>query len=178
MQLIPLQYLNEACFLSLNEDEKKYNMVLKQAQDDLKDILGKAFYDQIETQYQSTFSAANSELYEDYIKDFLAWQTYYYYLQFVNVNATPTGIREFGEENSEIASDLKMFSLEKNVMNRAMKYKGRMISFLKKEKQVSSTNFPLWREKCDSYGISFAISSISKKNTEHIQINKTIRTSE
>jgi len=35
--LIPLSYLNEACFLSLNIDEKKFKMVLKIAQEDLRD---------------------------------------------------------------------------------------------------------------------------------------------
>src|SRR5687767_9544388 len=105
INLIPLSYLNEACFLSLNVDEKKYNMVLKLAQQDLRDILGPEFYEEIEDEYNGdTLTSDNSTLYEDYIKDFLAWQTYFKYLKYANLDGTPSGFREFSDENSTVAS--------------------------------------------------------------------------
>src|SRR5690606_22532200 len=109
--LIPLSYLNEACFLSSNVDEKKYKIVLKMSQERLEDILGVTFYEEIYNQYPSTLTDDNLALYE-YIKDFLAWQTYFYFLKFANVESTPTGLRQFNDDNSEIIADVKMYSLE------------------------------------------------------------------
>jgi len=178
INLIPLSYLNEACFLSLNEDDKKYQMVLKIAQDTLKEVLGGEFYSQIETQYDNeTLSTANDTLYEDYIKDFLAWQTYYYYIKFANINATPTGLREFNDENSSIASDVKMYALEKNVMEFVNRYKYNMINYLDLEQEKDSTAFPLYNAKCD-HGFNFAITSVDKASDALVKVNKTIITNE
>lgn len=180
IDLIPISYLNEACFLSLNTDDKKYRMCLKIAQEDLRDTLGKTFYEQIETQYNSdptTFSANNSTLYEDYIRDYLAWHTYFNYLKFANVDATPTGIREFNDENSSIASDVKMYSLEKNILARANTYKYRMLNFIKLKQTESSSNFPLYTERCKPL-FSFGITSVEKCDSTLISVNKSVNTNE
>lgn len=178
--LIPISYLNEACFLSINTDDKKYRMCLKIAQEDLRDCLGKTFYDQIETQYNSdptTFDSNNSTLYEDYIKNYLAWHTYFNYLKFANTDATPTGIREFNDDNSSIASDVKMYSLEKNVLARANSYKYRMLNYIKLKQTESTTNFPLYTECCKPK-FSFAITSVEKCDSTLISVNKAINTNE
>lgn len=177
-RLIPLSYLNEACFLSLNNDTKKFDMVLKMAQEDLKSVLSTEFYSEIVSQYPNSLTTDNDTLYEGYIKDFLAWQAYAYYLKFANVNDTPTGIRQFTDDNSSIASDVKMYSLEKNVVQRANEYKGRMISFLKLEQSKDSTKYPLWTDRCDSYGLSFAITAIDGKTDTIIRINKAVTKNE
>lgn len=178
INLIPLSYLNEACFLSLNVDSKKYQMVLKIAQDTLKNVLGGEFYEQIETQYDNeTFTSANETLYEDHIKDFLAWQTYYYYLKFANVDSTPTGLREFSDENSTVVADVKMYALEKNVMEMVNRYKYGIINFLKLEQEKDSTAYPLFDAKCD-YGFNFAITSVDKKSDALLKVNKSIITNE
>jgi len=66
INLIPLAYLNEVCFLSLNEDDKKYQIHLEEAQEDLSDLLGAEFYEEIETQYDAgTLTTDNDALYED-----------------------------------------------------------------------------------------------------------------
>lgn len=178
INLIPLSYLNEACFLSLNVNEKKYNMVLKLAQQDLRDILGPEFYSEIETQYDAaTIAGDNATLYDDYIKDFLAWQTYFKYLKFANLDQTPTGIREFSDENSTVASDIKMYSLEKNVLAEANNYKYRMINYLKESQSNDSDKYPLWEDSCKEY-MSFAITSVSKSDDALIRVNKSITTNE
>lgn len=176
--LIPLAYLNEACFLSLNVDDKKYQMVLKIAQDTLKSVLGEEFYEQIETQYEAdTLTTPNEALYENYIKDFLAWQTYFYYLKFANLDSTPTGLREFNDENSSIVSDVKMYAIEKNVMEFVNRYKYSMINFLKLEQEKDSTAYPLFDSKCD-YGFNFGITSVDKKSDALFKVNKSIITNE
>lgn len=180
-QLIPLAYLNEACFLSLNVDEKKYNMVLKIAQEDLEDILGKEFYAEIVGQYEDephTLSAVNLTLYDDYIKDFLAWDTYYHYLKFANSDSTPTGERKFNEENSSLLTDIEMYSKEKNILSQVNRYKYRLINHLKLEQAKDSTAFPKWEDNCKEH-MSFAISSVSKdKNAAIIRVNRSITTNE
>lgn len=178
--LIPLSYLNEACFLTLNVNEKKYKMVLKLAQEQLKTTLGPEFYDEIYTQYSpnsDTFTAANSTLYEDYIKDFLAWQTYLEYLSFAQLESTPSGFREHNDENSTIADDIKYYSLAKNVRLKAEDYKNKMINFLLLEQEKVSTNYPLYQG-CGQDTFGFGISSISGKSEEAISIYKAIRGNE
>lgn len=178
INLIPLAYLNEACFLSLNEDDKKYQMVLEIAQDALKNILGREFYAQIESQYEAdTLSADNDALYDPYIKKYLAWQTYQNYIGFANLNATPTGIREFNEENSMIAADVKMYALEKNILKMVNNYKGDMINFMKEAQANDSSKYPLWIEQCKTE-FSFGITAVKKGSTELFKVNKTITNNE
>lgn len=170
--LIPLTYLNEACFLSLNEDDIKYQMALEMAQDDLQDILKSEFYTQIESQYPN-YTGDNLALYDPYIKKYLAWQTYFNYLKFANVNATPTGIREFSDENSTIASDIKMYSLEKNVRSEADRRKYKIINYLKESQSNESSKYPLWEDDCKEY-MSFAITAVDKSSDMMIRVNKSI----
>lgn len=177
MSLLTLSYLNTACFLSLNENDTKYNMCLEEAEEDLKDILGVEFYDQIVSQYPGSFSADNSALYDPYIKKFLAWQTYFIYLKFANVHATPTGIRTFNDENSSIASDIQMYSLEKNVKARADKYKFSIINFLKESQTNDDSKYPLWEESCKEI-MSFAITAVDKKSDSMIKVNRTATSNE
>lgn len=162
--LIPLAYLNEACNLSQNIEEKEFKMVLKIAQEDLQDVLGAEFYAQIETQYQpanDTFTTANATLYEDYLKDYLAWSTYFRYLGFSQSKSTPTGEREFKDENSDILGDIKLASKEKNVRNMVARYKNRIINYLTLEQSKDSTAFPLW-EGCKRGDFGWGISGIER----------------
>lgn len=176
--LIPIAYLNEACFLSLNTDDKKYRMCLKMSQDHLKDELGREFFDQIEAQFVAgTLSSDNDTLYEEYIKDVLAWQTYFNYLKFANVEATPTGIRTFKDENSDIASDVQMFSLEKNVMAQANFYKYQMINYIKEQQANDSNKYPLFEDNCKEY-MSFSITAVDKNSDALIRVNKSIQSNE
>jgi len=174
--IFDLAYLNTACFLSLNTDDKKYNMVLYMAQQELEQILGREFYEEIETQYP-TYSGDNLTLYNNYIKDYLAWQTYFYYLKFANAEATPTGVREFNDENSSVLSDVKLYAFEKNVLEAATRYKNRMINYLKEQKIRDSSKFPLYKDSCKE-SFSFAISAIDKSSDSLIKVNKSIITNE
>lgn len=161
-QLIPLVYINEVCFVSTHIDEKKMNGSLEEAQEDLKDLLGPEFYEQIETQYEAeTLTAANSTLYEDYLKKYLAWQTYFYFMGFSQSDSTQTGEREFTDENSTILADVKLFSKEKNIRRRALKYKYAIINYLKLQQSIDTTAFPLYTQSCKEE-LSFAITSVTR----------------
>ena len=168
--------------MSYNIDEKEFKMNLKLAQEDLEDILGYNFYDEINTQYSAqgdTLSAANSTLYESYIKDYLAWRTYSISLGLSQSKSTPTGERIFSDENSTILEDIKLASKEKNINARANRYKYKMISYMRLQQQILSTNFPLWIDDC-KVEFSWGISSITRDSAEDqgISIDKAITTNE
>jgi len=175
--LLELSYLNEVCFLSLNTDDKKYNIGLKLAQMDLRDLLGGEFYEEIERQDSEGFTSDNDTLYTLYIKDYLAWQTYFHYLKFSQADSTPTGIRQFNDENSSVLDDVKLWSFEKNVLGVATKYKDAMINYMKLEQAKDTTKFPLWENSCKTV-YSFAISAVDKSSDSVLKVNKAIITNE
>lgn len=178
INLIPVGYLNEECFLSLNTDDKKYQACLKRAQLTLEEIIGQEYYQEIESEYDSdTLTSDNDALYDPYIKDFLAWQTYFFYIGFSDAEATPTGIREFNDDNSSILSDVKKYSFEKNIREMLNFYKGRMLAFLKLEKSKDGTKYPLYKERCNM-DFGFAITSIDKASDVLIKVNKATITNE
>lgn len=178
--LIPLAYINEATFQSDNIDEKKQKANLEEAQSDLRELLGPEFYEEIDTQYTAdTFSTANENLYEGYIKQFLAWQSAFYSLGFSQGDSTPTGIREFKDENSELLTDIKLHAFEKNVKRRADRYKFDLLNYLSNEQSKDSTAFPLYTQKCREE-LSFAITSVSRDTHTNaiISVNKAVTNNE
>lgn len=185
-QLIPLAYINEATFVSSNIDDKKLKPSLAEAQMDLRAILGAEFYEEIETQYapsNDTFTDANAALYEDYIKDFLAWTAYFYSLGMSQLDSTPTGERSFNDENSTLASDIQLFSKEKNVKRFAFKFKSAMIDYLKLSQYNYSRGvagaypYAKWVEKCTEE-FQFGFSAIGKENDDIFAVNKAVTLNE
>lgn len=175
--LIPIAYVNEVTTNSENIDEKKMKGNIEEAQSDLRELLGTEFYEQIETQYQSSFSTANNTLYEDYIKQFLAWQAFYYSLGFSQAESTPTGLRQFNDENSTILEDIKLHDFEKNVRRRALRYRYDLINYMRRKQEEDSTNFPLWDDHCKEE-FSFAITSVSRETDAIISINRVVKDNE
>lgn len=185
-QLIPLSYINEACSVSTNIDEKKLKPNLEEAQLDLLNVLGAEFYEEIEQQYApagDTLTAANAELYENYIKNFLAWSSYFYSLGFSQTESTPTGERSFKEENSDLASDVQLYSKEKNVKRLVFKYKSAMIDYLKLQQYRYSQGvagaypFTKWVNNCREE-FQFGFSSIGKENDDLFAVNKAVTVNE
>jgi hypothetical protein len=153
-------------------------MCLKISQDTLEEILGTEFYNEIETQYDDdNLTADNDALYDPFIKDFVAWLTYLNYLKFANADNTPTGVREFNDENSSIVNDVKMYGIEKNVRGMVDFYRGKMLNFLKLEQYKDGSKYPLYKESCKT-DFGFAITSIDKKSDVLIKVNKAIITNE
>lgn len=178
--LIPLNYLTEACFLSANIDEKKFKPSLEEAQDELLNILGPEFYEQIEAQYDpltDTLSTDNALLYENYIKKFLAWQTYLYSIGFAQSESTATGERAFKDDSSDLITDIKLSAKERNVERRAARYKNKIINFLRLAKDKNSTKYPLWIDQ-SCHEMLWGISSVGAKSDKLFTINKTVRYNE
>ena len=147
------------------------------AQRKLKTLISPEFYIELEGQFPSTFTANNTALFDPYIKDFLAWDTYYNYLKFSNWDPTPTGLREFNDENSSVLSDVKMFSAEKNIQGESEAYRGEIVNFLRLEQSKDSTKYPLFNYACNN-DFGFAITSIDKSSDVLIKVNKSIKNNE
>lgn len=184
--LIPLSYINEVCAVSTNIDEKKLKPNLEEAQFDLLNALGPEFYEEIESQYAvsgDTFTTANAELYENYIKNFLAWQAYFYSLGFSQLESTPSGERSFSDDNSELATDIQLYSKEKNIKAKAFKYKSAMIDFLRLHQYrfaqgvQGAYEFAKWEDKCrDEF--QFGISGIGRGGGETFAVSKAVNSNE
>lgn len=177
--LIPIAYLQEVCFVSQNIPQEKFQALLEMAQDDLKVTLNKPLYDEIIAQFSTTpktLSTANTSLYE-YIKKYLAWQTYFYFQKFANFTSTPTGNREFTDDNSDLLSDVKNYSLEKNIKERSVFYRYEMINFLKESRINDVNSYPLWVDQCREE-MSFAITSVDGKSDIRNQIFTATRSNE
>lgn len=178
--LIPLSYLTEACFLSENVTDKKYEMCIEMAEEDLEGILGSQLYQEIKLQYNNnTMSPDNDKLYEYAIKKYIAWRTYYHYLKFAQTDSTATGIRQFSEDNSSLIEDVKLYSLEKNVKARAGQFADRITTYIRTAKKNNTAAFPLFSE-CGRSNTSFSITSIAGHGKVHqvISINKSISSNE
>lgn len=169
-RLITYAYLRKETDISQNVENAKLDNPIKWAQDQLEFLLGRPFYDQIYSQgttTPTTFSAANSALFDPYIMQFLAWTAYHDYIVNANSYETRTGIRVFKEENSDAASDGTMNMRVKKAMEKAQFYKGKMINYILEQQYASSSNFPLYTNDCDDkkFGTGFAISGVSKIST-------------
>lgn len=172
--ILEIPYIMNICRVSSLIDQDVLKIHLKEAQEDLQDILGGEFYEEIDSQYTAgTLSDDNKSLYENYIKDLLAWRSYHDYLGFSQSASTPTGERSFNDENSNLLADVAMYSKEKNVREKYIKKKQRLINYLKLEQSKDSTKFPKWLDRCKDE-FSFAITSISRdaKKDNYISINK------
>lgn len=173
--ILEIPYIYHVCKLSENIETDVVKIHLKEAQEDLQDILGGEFYEEIDSQYTAgtITQGSNAVLYEDYIKDFLAWKTYHDYLGFSQSASTPTGERSFNDENSTILADVALYSKEKNVREKYIKKKYRLINYLKLERSKDANAFPKWVDNCKEE-MSFAITSISRdtRKDNFISVNK------
>lgn len=158
-------------------------MCLKLAQDQLKEILGREFFDDIEADYAANplslanLSADNQALYNPYLKDYLAWQTYFYYLGFSQSSSTATGERKFIDDTSEGLSGVEIWAKEKNVLQFVNIYRDKITNFLREAIDNSSTKYPLWIDQCKEQ-YSFGITSVDKKSDALIRVNKSLTTNE
>lgn len=172
--ILEIPYIMHTCNISHHIQQDVLKVHLKEAQEDLEDILGGEFYEEIESEYTAqSFSTDNKALYDRHIKDFLAWKTYHDYLGFSQSASTPTGERSFNDENSTLLTDVALYSKEKNVRSKYIKKKQRLINYLTLEKKKDSTKFPKWNA-CPKEEFSFAITSVSRNSYKDnfISVNK------
>jgi hypothetical protein len=174
-KLITYAYFRQETDISQNVENKNLDNPIKRAQDVLKFILGKAFYEEIEGQVSAeTLTTDNEDLYDPYIKKFIAWQAYEFYAIRANVYESRSGFRQFSEENSEIANETIMSNIIKDAKQWTQFYKGELLTFIKQQQRIDSRKYPLYRDCGDKQGNGFHITAITKRDKTSQNINTQI----
>lgn len=174
-KLITHAYLRTECDISQNVDDKSLDNRIKWAQDSLRMLLGTTFYNEIETQYTAkTLTSDNTALFDPYIKQFVAWQAYEYYLTHANYSHTRTGLRKHLDDVSEVISDKYMGEVLAFSKNKTAYYRGEMLSYLKQQQYADQSKYPLYDAGCNTnYGTGgVQISAISKRNKSYSEIER------
>lgn len=171
--LITYAYFRSITDVSESVDDKTITPKLKMAQDRLKFLIGRPFYDELSSQYPNSFSDDNLAFYDPQVKEFLAWQTYAFYIPKANVFESRTGLRIFKENNSDAASDKQVGALISLANENAEFYKGQLINFLTEQQKLNSTKYPLYTEKwaANKFTTSFNITAIQGKDHRFSKIN-------
>lgn len=145
-KLINYQYLKSETDISQNVDDEELDNPIKRAMESLMMALGEDLYNEIITQYPSTLSAANSTLYNNHIKKYLAWQAHEYWITKANYKITRSGIRVHTEENSVVPTDAQLAAIYKDAKEQSFKYRNFMINYI--ERNIS--NYPLYSGSCNN----------------------------
>mgnify|MGYP006262577661 CR=1 FL=1 len=181
-KLITYAYLKEETDISSIVDNTKLDNPIKNACDRLKFLIGTAFYNELVSQVittPKTLSTDNLAFFDPYVKQFLAWQAYQFYISKANTYETRVGVRIFKEDNSDPASDKIMGEQISLAKQQLQIYKDGMINFLRTEQRLSPSKYPLYTQTCGNVvGSSFGISAVSRKSTVNFSINKTITNQE
>jgi hypothetical protein len=175
-KLITYAYLRTECDISQNIEDKNLDNPIKRAQDQLKFLIGKGFYAELLSENDSnSLTTDNSAFFDPYVKQFLAWQAYAYWLPKANNYTTKIGVRIFKEDNSDPATDKSMGELIRDAKEAVNQYQGLMLSFLKAEQSEDSSKYPNYTAnyKSGSSG-GFHITAISKKSTTRGNIDNEI----
>ena len=161
-KIINYQYLRNEVDISQNIPDKELDSPIKRAQEMLAMVIGDDLYNELDSQNTQppTFSAANTTLLP-YVKKFLAWQAYQFWLPKANLKDTKSGLRVMSEDNSVAASDKQMAELIRDAKMWAQTQKEKLVQFL----DDNYDNYPLYDYQCNSTkrtGTGFHITSVGK----------------
>ena len=160
-KLINYQYLKTETDISQNVPEAELDNPIKRAQEMAEMVLGSALYAELDSQHPN-FTGANATLIT-YVKKFLAWQAYQFWLVKANFKTHASGLRVHREENSDPASDKQMADLIKDAKSWAQTQKEKMIQYL----DDNYTSFPLYEYNCGVNkrgGTGFHITAVGTKH--------------
>lgn len=165
MKLINYQYLRLEVDISQNIPDKELDSPIKRAQEMLQMVIGEALVSELETQNTSPVSnltALNVTL-MTYVKPFLAWQAYQFWLPKANLKDTRAGLRVMQEDNSQAASDKQMAELIRDAKMWCQTKKEKLVQFL----EDNHEDYPLYDYECGTNkrtGTGFHITAVGKHN--------------
>lgn len=160
-KLINYQYLKTETDISQNVPEAELDNPIKRSEEMLSMVIGEDLYNELVSQ-NPNFTGANIAL-MPYVKKFLAWQAYQFWLPKANFKTHNSGIRVHREENSDPASDQQMANLIRDAKMWCQTQKEKLIQYL----EDNYTDFPLYDETCKSNkraGTGFHITAIGTKH--------------
>lgn len=161
-KLINYQYLRNEVDISQNIPDKELDNPIKRSHEMLSMIIGEDLYNEIVSQFPSSFSGANTTLFP-YVQKFLAWQAYQFWLPKANLKDTKSGLRIMQEDNSVAASDKQMAELIRDAKMWAQTKKEKLVQFL----EDNCSTYPLYDCGCGTNkrtGTGFHITSVGGKH--------------
>ena len=162
-KLINYQYLRKEVDISDNVPDKELDNPIKRAQEMLEMVIGTGLYNEIVAEFEANaLSATNTTLFP-YVKKFLAWQAYQFWLPKANFKDTRAGFRVMREDNSDAATEKDMATLIRDIKMWAQTQKEKLVQFL----DTNNTSYPLWEYHCGTSkrtGTGFHITSVGKKH--------------
>lgn len=159
-KLINYQYLKIETDISQNVPESELDNPIKRSQEMLAMVIGDDLYNEVVSQYPSSFTAANTTLFT-YIKPFLAWQSYQFWLPKANFKTHASGLRVHEEDNSRSASEAEMANLIRDAKMWCQTKKEKLVQFL----EDNCTTYPLYECECGKNtrtGTGFHITPVGK----------------
>lgn len=164
MKLINYQYLRKEVDLSQNIIDKELDNPIKRSQEMLQMIIGDALVAELEAQALNpqTLTALNSTLL-NYVKKFLAWQAYQFYLPKANLKDTRAGLRVMQEDNSQAATDKQMAELIRDAKMWCQTQKEKLVQYL----DDNYESYPLYEYECNSQkrtGTGFHITAVGGRH--------------
>lgn len=162
-KLINYQYLRNEVDISQNIPDKELDNPIKRAHEMLEMIIGDDLYNEVIGQAATvpqTFSTANTTLLT-YIKSFLAWQAYQFWIPKANFKDTKSGFRIMQEDNSVAASEKDMATLIRDIKMWAQTKKEKLVQFL----EDNCSTYPLYECGCGTNkrtGTGFHITAVGK----------------
>lgn len=156
-KLINYQYLRTEVDITQNVDDDELDNPIKRSEEMLEMVIGTALYNELVTQ-NPNFSVTNATLYP-YVKKFLAWQAYQFWLPKANFKSHNSGIRVHREDNSDPASDAQMATLIRDAKMWCQTQKEKLVSYL----ETNHDSYPLYDFFCNSQkrtGTGFHITAV------------------
>lgn len=164
-KLITFAYLKEEVDVPQNIPDSEFDNKISLAQETLRMLMGETFYQDFISKFQSKTITDWYEKLFPYIKQYIAWQAYEYWVVTANFKPTRAGFRVHVEDNSQPASDVQMAILIKDAKQRAQYYKTLFVEYM----NVNRANFPLYNINCGGNltGNSFHVSVVRNKNKNY-----------
>jgi hypothetical protein len=161
IKLIDYAYLKGETNMPQNIENDVVDHDIYRAQETMRMLMGDEFYQDYKNQFPNFTTGSYSTLYP-YVKQYLAWQAYEYYVVFANYNVTRAGFRIHSEENSVPATDIQMGIIIKDAKQQAQQYKNLLVDYL----NGHAADFPLYNQRCSTNltGNGFHISAVKNKH--------------
>lgn len=161
-KLINYQYLRLEVDISQNVPDSELDNPIKRSEEMLEMVIGTSLYSELVTQ-NPTFTGANITLY-NYVKKFLAWQAFQFWLPKANFKSHKSGMRVHREDNSDPASDQQMANLIRDAKMWCETKKEQMVQYL----EDNHESFPLYNYSCGPNkrtGTGFHITAIGSHDS-------------
>lgn len=160
-KLINYQYVKTEVDISQNVPESELDNPIKRSQEMLEMLIGTDLYNELISQ-SPAFTGANVAL-MPYVKKFLAWQAYQFWLPKANFKTHNSGIRVHREDNSDPATDAQMATLIRDAKMWGQTQKEKLVQYL----EDNYESFPLYDYNCGKNkrtGTGFHITAVGTKH--------------